>query len=297
MASAFGKLILFGEHFTVYGLPGIATKIPLDVTVQITPHETTVFDVKPFDAVIMKENEPKHILCQVYDALFPEGTPPAQITITGDCIPQAGLGYSAACCRALVEEMNNFLDAKWSVEEKEKRILAGERVTHGTPSGIDNACALYDNIILFQKEKEIQELSHHLKLHLVIVDTGLRHNTKQAVDYVQQLAQTNSSAFAYILNAAKRVIEQGMQAIQDNDIETIGDLMNENHDLLKAIGVSCAEIEQAIKHLHELDILGAKLTGAGMGGCVIGLCENKEHQEKVAQSMQEQGYALVALQL
>jgi mevalonate kinase len=50
--------------------------------------------------------------------------------------------------------------------------------------------------------------------------------------------------------------------------------MNENHDLLKARGVSSAGIEKAIATALAAGAYGAKMTGAGgEGGAVLVLCE------------------------
>ena len=56
----------------------------------------------------------------------------------------------------------------------------------------------------------------------------------------------------------------------------LGDLMNLNHGLLSAIGVSTMKLEILCHTSRNNGALGAKLTGAGGGGCMIALAEEPD---------------------
>ena len=52
--------------------------------------------------------------------------------------------------------------------------------------------------------------------------------------------------------------------------------MYKNHDILQDIGVSHPKLDQIVEICHAGGALGAKLTGAGGGGCAICLCRDKD---------------------
>ena len=66
---------------------------------------------------------------------------------------------------------------------------------------------------------------------------------------------------------------RGVQAIQDEDLATLGELMNVCHGMLNALQVSTPELEQLVDIAREHGALGAKLTGGGGGGSIIALCD------------------------
>ena len=59
-----------------------------------------------------------------------------------------------------------------------------------------------------------------------------------------------------------------------NDPASLGKLMDESHEsLLKDYEVSSPELDHLVCSLRSAGALGARLTGAGFGGCVVALCE------------------------
>ena len=69
-----------------------------------------------------------------------------------------------------------------------------------------------------------------------------------------------------------RLATEGAEAVEQGDLEALGDLMNVNQGLLSALGLSSPALEASVHRLRALGALGAKLTGAGGdGGAVIGL--------------------------
>jgi mevalonate kinase len=75
------------------------------------------------------------------------------------------------------------------------------------------------------------------------------------------------------------ISREGLDALMNNDIFRIGDLMNINHGLLSGIGVSTMKLEILVHTARQNGALGAKLTGAGGGGCMIALAEEMDIPE------------------
>ena len=72
------------------------------------------------------------------------------------------------------------------------------------------------------------------------------------------------------IQAIGTVARRGLAALVDGDYEAVGHAMSENHILLRNLGVSSPELESLIRAAAPT-ALGAKLTGAGGGGCMVAL--------------------------
>jgi mevalonate kinase len=65
--------------------------------------------------------------------------------------------------------------------------------------------------------------------------------------------------------------------------------MSRNQELLVEIGVSHPKLEQLVKVAREKGALGAKLTGAGGGGCIIALCHSDKDEASIARALKRHG--------
>ncbi len=62
------------------------------------------------------------------------------------------------------------------------------------------------------------------------------------------------------------------EALLDGDFEQIGELMYESHESLKTdYEVSSTELDFLVDAAREFDVIGARMTGGGFGGCTINL--------------------------
>ena len=74
-----------------------------------------------------------------------------------------------------------------------------------------------------------------------------------------------------------RLIEKVTDSLQTFDLETIGKCMSQNQIFLEQLGVSNDQLLEIIK-LIEKETFGAKITGAGDGGCIIALTDKNEKE-------------------
>jgi len=70
-------------------------------------------------------------------------------------------------------------------------------------------------------------------------------------------------------------VRVGVQALREGNFSTFGQLMIESHQSLKVdYEVSCAELDLLVDlALKQEGVLGARMTGAGFGGCIVNLIE------------------------
>jgi mevalonate kinase len=109
-------------------------------------------------------------------------------------------------------------------------------------------------------------------VYLVIGSTGVSAPTSKQVAKVANMLQQNPDRMEEIETIGK-IARRGIDALICGDYEAVGRTMTENQIMLKSIGVSSPELDALIKAAAPSS-LGAKLTGAGGGGCMVALTKN-----------------------
>ena len=184
-------------------------------------------------------------------------------------------------------------------EDINKIAYEGEKSYHGTPSGIDNTASTYGGLIWFQKEQPVimdrLELSNPIRI--VMGNTGKVANTTAAVAGVGERREKNPEKYKVIFNRAENIAYLAKRALEEENYEEVGKLMNENHKLLQQIEVSSRELDYLVRISREAGALGAKLTGGGLGGNMMALTPNKDLQEKVANAIEKEGFQTVKTQI
>ena len=146
-----------------------------------------------------------------------------------------------------------------------------ERLHHGTPSGIDNTVVVYGQPVYFVRGQPPQTFHIGRPFTLAIADTGIHSPTKVAVGDVRRAWEREGTRFESLFDRIAMVVEAARSAIAAGEPERLGPLMNENHALLREIGVSCPELDALVAAARAAGAAGAKLSGAGRGGNMIAL--------------------------
>ena len=296
--SGFGKVILFNEHFVVYGIPAIVSAISMRTTATAfrAPGGFELRDSRPATPGYKadKMQHQKDSLDYIFNAmgLKKEGI---RIELGGDLYAASGVGASAASCAAIARALSEEFDLGYSDEEINRVAYQGERGYHGTPSGIDNTAATYGGLIWFKRGKtNIMERMHLSEaVNIVMGNTGKVANTKAAVAGVRERKEANLEKYEKIFKAAENLALKGREAIEAFDLETLGELMNENHGLLQEIEVSNADLDHLVEIARKEGALGAKMTGGGLGGYMVALTPADEVQERVASAIEKEGFQVL----
>lgn len=287
-ASAPAKVILFGEHFVVYGEPAVVLAIEKRAYASVELRKDRYIYVRSTDLGLsgfFKEGrfeaecgglearirlEPiKTAVQKVLEAA--ERKAGVNVEIHSSIPVAAGLGSSAAAAAATATAVNQLLDVNLSRDEICRISYEVERLVHGTPSGIDPTISTYGGVLLFQKGKAFKTLNVEREIPLVIGDTGVERSTGNLVAKVLEKKKKYPSLIDSISKAGGKIALRAVKALEDGDQPTLGDLMNINHALLCAVGVSHESLERLIYAARKAGAFGAKLTGAGGGGCMIAL--------------------------
>jgi mevalonate kinase len=297
----FGKTILFGEHFVVYGLPAIASALGNFTTADIKIVEGSgwsVNDQRPETPGYkeMKYNESIQSITNVIEYLkVNTDKQRLEITFTGNLIAASGVGASAAQCTSLARALNDSFNLNLDDEKINDAAYEGEKAYHGTPSGIDNTASTYGGLIWFVKNLDggkntMDLLQSPKKMPLVIANSGITASTSKVVADVRCLKDENPRMFEKIFNEYKKLAIKAKSALLKGNNHTIGSLMNQNHKLLQDLTVSGQINDKLVDIARNNGAIGAKVTGTGRGGLVISLAENEKIQEKIAEAIKKEGF-------
>ena len=287
------KIILFGEHGVVYGKPAIAMPFPLNVNVTLTraPLEhwiESTFYNGPLAKVPTILRGYEACLYAILEELS-ESETFFHIKIQSDIPVGKGLGASAAIAIALVRGVYNFFDLELEEERLLRWVHLAECHAHGTPSGIDMTAEISQGPIWFNTREHVVPIDMDNPLFLVVADTGILGRTKEAVGHVRSRYEAGDRVTIEAVESIGQLVDRARSVLGHKNLELLGHLMDENQRLLSRLGVSSKELDDLIRIAKRAGALGAKLTGGGMGGCIIALAKNRTSQERIVEAFREQG--------
>jgi mevalonate kinase len=297
----YGKVILFGEHFVVYGLPAIVSAIGSKTTATVKSIKTSgvhLIDNRP-EISGYKRKKQKEQVKSIENILkfFGIGSTNQglEISFGGDLVAASGIGASAASCTALARAVNHEFNLGFDEEKINDAAFEGEKGYHGNPSGIDNTASTYGGLIWFTRNLNkgssvIEKLMMKNSTEIVIASTGITASTAKVVADVKRKKEAQPEKFNLIFKNYENLGKSARAALLQNDLVKVGKFMNENQELLRHIEVSSPELENLIDIALNQGALGAKLTGTGRGGNMIALTPGKELQDTVYHVFSTKGF-------
>ena len=297
-----GKIILLGEHSVVYGRHAIAVPAPVNIRTKVQDTEDEILLMIPSWGVEYRlDKNPKKrqsfekpaglILDQM--GLSKKGM---KIEVFSDIPRGMGLGGSAAIAVSIIKALNNHFKLALNQDEINEMALESEKIAHGNPSGIDNTMATYGHPLIFRNGDNplIEPLNINETFSILVGFSSTEGLTAKTVGIVRDLWKKNPGVYEKIFDEIDSLALQSIQAIQNNDFELLGQLMNINHGLLNTLQVSTPELERLIMIARESGALGAKLTGGGGGGAVIALCKDIDITKSAIES---EGYETLVVEI
>ena len=279
-----GKAILLGEHSVVYGRHAIAVPVPLNIRVKIEDADDGVLLMIPSWGVeyyLDKKPEERQSFEKPAALILEKmnlSNVGMKIEVFSDVPRGMGLGGSAVLAVSIIKALNHHYKMGLSEQEINEMAYESEKIAHGNPSGIDNTIATYGYPLIYRKgEKTLKErLQIKEPLDLVLAFSKSEGLTAKTVAHVRTQWKSNQEMYEGVFDDIDAIVLNGIQAIQDNDLKQLGELMNFNQGLLNTLQVSTPELERMIHIARDAGAFGAKLTGGGGGGAMIAVSDNPE---------------------
>ncbi len=264
--SAPGKIYLFGEHAVVYGETAIACAVELRTRVQVELNDSIIIQSQIGRTGLDFE---KHPYVSAVIEKMREFTPIKGVFLNVDSdIPVgSGLGSSAAVTIASIGALNELFGCGLSLQEIAKLGHEIEIKVQGAASPTDTYASTFGGVVTIPERRKLKTPD----CGIVIGDTGVFSSTKELVANVRQLRESYPELIGPLMTSIGKISRIGEDLVLSGDYASIGRLMNVNQGLLDALGVNILELSQLIYSARAAGALGAKITGAGGGGCMVAL--------------------------
>ena len=304
--SGYGKTILIGDQFVLYGVPAIVSAISYqtEAVVERTEgrgwvladnrHEVPGYKKSKADQQVESINRVLKVMKVDTDEN------PIRITLGGSLLAGSGVGASAASCVSLARALNDEFNLGFSIEEINQVAWEGEFAYHGTPSGVDNTASCYGGLILFQLQgdkKIVDQIAVREPIRVVLGNSGVSANTAALDGLVEELNEKDPELHASRLKHISEQVFATKAALLANDLEKVGSIITENHKALIDMGLSHEKLIYLCDLARKEGALGAKLTGGGMGGFMLALTPDAELQNSVAAAIESEGFYVIKAQI
>lgn len=286
-------MILAGEHAVVYGEPAIALPIaslPMRATARVEPGPLAIESVLYSGPLADAPEALAAPRAAIEATLDHVGLPHRDITLsTESTIPAArGLGSSAATAGALAFALADLAGRTLTPQEHFDLVQVGERVAHGSPSGLDARATASTEPLWFQGGA-MRPLDLNLRAHLVVADTGVHGRTRVAVADVRAFRERHPARGAQLVAELGRITRDVAEDLALDRPAAMGPRLTRAHRALAELGVSSLELDRLVEAALEAGALGAKLTGGGQGGCLLALAADARSAGTIAAALRRSG--------
>ncbi|MDO0939437.1 mevalonate kinase [Streptomyces sp. DG2A-72] len=295
---AHAKAVLLGEHAVVYGSAALALPVPQLTATASAGWSSNAFDTQGELSFTMTGSASRAVVTQASDGLRRlaaaftarmgvPGRPHLDVILDGAIPPGRGLGSSAANSRAIVLALADLFGRDMTQSAAFDLVQTAENVTHGRASGVDAMTVGASAPLRFQAGRA-RELSIGCDGLFIIADSGTAGSTKEAVELLRAGFERRAGAQERFVRRAAQLVCEAEQALAAGEAAELGLRLTGYHELLRAAGLSTGRIDAMVQAALTAGSLGAKITGGGLGGCVLALTQ-PERARQVARQLHEAG--------
>jgi mevalonate kinase len=275
--SAPGKLMILGEHGVLAGARCLVAAVDKRISVELQPRTDRQLHVQTefgFYQSILRDLEPDNrfrFVIATVRALADELPSGLELHIRSEFSHKVGLGSSAAVTVAVAAALQNWCQKETTLKKIFAASLQVIHTVQGTGSGADVAASVYGGLVLYRMDPLLLT-SIPAAPPLTVIYSGYKTPTVQVIEKVKTMQRQHPELIQRLYNTMDAISLESETAIIHQNWQSLGTLLNLNQGLLNAIGVSNADLEELINLLRQDNaIYGAKISGSGLGDCVIAL--------------------------
>lgn len=273
--------MLLGEHAVLAGKQAVVAAVDKRLNMELIPNASDLITITDTRLGVMTQNindlqvvAPYKFVCCAILEFRSDIKTGFNLNINSEFSSVIGLGSSAAVTVATVAILSKWLHSTpYTVDQiftVAKKIMLE---VQGSGSGADIAASIFGGVINYAMQPRMYN-SLSMIPNLTAVYCGYKKSTPEVIQIVTTAAQQQPELFSEIFTEINAIVEKAKIAIQKQNWHELGVLFNEHHELQIRLGVSDTLLNNIASKLRDQDtIYGAKISGSGLGDCVIGLGE------------------------
>lgn len=287
-ASAPGSVMLLGEYAVLHGHSALVAAVDRRMTVTITPHKA--LDIVISSSLGEHKTSPSSLevvppfqfvlaVLKKYQTHLPSG---CHLAIEAGFSSQMGFASSAAVTVATLMAVSQWLNFSFSEKELIQAGCQIIRSVQGLGSGADIAACVMGSIVAYCREPFWVEKFHHSPPFSVVY-SGYKTPTVEAVTWVENYFSAYPDLYQHLLHSIATCVQHGISAVRQQDWQALGKIMNVQQGLMDALGVNTKELQKCVNDLRlQSGMLGAKISGSGLGDCAIGIGVENDSSMKIS---------------
>jgi mevalonate kinase len=320
-----GSVKLFGEHAVIYGRVGLSAAFGKHASVSIVPSKSGGIEISLPDLGIERSVDEAGMGAEFEDVssavsrgdlkwlarmregnlalpfsfmlgsvFLRSGFTPLRVSVRSEIPKFSGLASSSAIFSAFASELNAFLSLGLSADGLVDLANKGDVVVHGRPSGIDANTCVRGGFVRFRKGEQVKALGVKERISAVVCNTLVQKDSGKIIAKVADMAQADAPGVDALFDDVQEACFAGMDALAGNDLVKLGAEFDRAQRFFDAAGLSTREVAEIISFAKKNKAYGAKITGAGGGGCVLVLSPSPA---KLAAALTEKGFPAFEAQL
>jgi mevalonate kinase len=267
--------MIMGEHGVLRGKSALVAAVNRRLRVHLSPRRDRKVSIRSalgtYEADLdqLEVRAPfRFILAAVQQARPETGF---ALTVESDFSERVGLGSSAAVTVATQAALMRWQAPAIDFGGLFNRSRDAVRAVQGLGSGADVAASVWGGLLAYRAEPfELRRFE--MTLPLTVIYSGYKRPTPEVVAQVERARQQQPERFDRLFEAQDQATRQAVEALERADLSGLGVLMNVQQGIMEELGVSDAALSEIVQALRARpEIRGAKISGSGLGDCVIGL--------------------------
>lgn len=276
-ASAPGSLMVLGEYSVLQGGNALVAAVNKRISVQLSERKDSLINITSalghFQTDLSKFviQSPFQFVLTTLKKYLSSLQVGCDITIESEFSDQVGFASSAAVTVATLAVLDQWLNIQFSQSDLIKTARTIIREVQGIGSGADvSACVLGGVVAYCAEPFFVEKFSYDYPI--TVIYSGSKTKTAAAIQHVQQTFASDPQLLQQIYQSINDCAISGIKAVRDNNHIELAQAMNTQQLLMEQLQVNTHRLDEIIAELkNHATILGAKISGSGLGDCVLAL--------------------------
>lgn len=309
-ASAPGKLMLTGGYAVVHGQPTIVTAVDQSLSVTVQKNGQDTFHLyapdlgidaysKTIDDLGKKELPKAVRFVEILYKNFLERFPQSEginVTTNSEFSSSFGFGSSSAVTVAFAKALTSLYELDFSNDQLFDICYQAVIEVQGVGSGFDIAAAIWGGTLYYVSPAKIVKPIVLEKLPIVVGYTGIKADTPTLIRMINSDLNRKPAEIKQVFSDIGQISNDLEEKLLASDWSAAGGLLNSHQQQMRELGVSSIELERLINASLDAGALGATLSGAGGGDCMVALVDDKS-RKKVGLAIEEAGGRVIEVNL